>query len=398
MARRGAGRSEQGGASGRYGQGRPERGRGSKGQRGDAGSGDRGGYGDGRGGRGGDARRGRGGFQGKHGGAVARGRDGSRGAGGYVGRGGAVGARSGSRPDSSSRGDLIEGRRATDEALELGLPITRALVQKDGGQGDPALSQLAARLEASGIEVERVAKPVLDSLSSHGAHQGVMLRVRPYRYAELHDVLERAGEGPALVIVLDHVTDEGNFGAIVRTAEVVGAAGVVVARARAARVGVGAYKTSAGAVMHLPIAQVSNLANALDELKEHGFWAGAATEHAHDVIWDAPLAGRVALVMGSEGSGISRLVREHCDFEFRLPQRGRVESLNVAQATTAIAYEWLRHCETDGGDVAGASGAPGDSPAAVASDLSGNADLSDTSDFDFPDTSDFDFSDGDLRG
>jgi len=329
---------------------------------------------------------------------VARGRDGSRGAGGYVGRGGAAGARSGSRPDSSSRGDLIEGRRATDEALDLGLPITRALVQKDGGQGDPALSQLAARLEASGIEVERVAKPVLDSLSSHGAHQGVMLRVRPYRYAELHDVLERAGEGPALVIVLDHVTDEGNFGAIVRTAEVVGAAGVVVARARAARVGVGAYKTSAGAVMHLPIAQVSNLANALDELKEHGFWAGAATEHAHDVIWDAPLAGRVALVMGSEGSGISRLVREHCDFEFRLPQRGRVESLNVAQATTAIAYEWLRHCETDGGDVAGASGAPGDSPAAVASDLSGNADLPDTSDFDFPDTSDFDFSDGDLRG
>lgn len=398
MARRGAGRSEQGGASGRYGQGRPERGRGSKGQRGDAGSGGRGGYGDGRGGRGGDARRGRGGFQGKHGGAVARGRDGSRGAGGYGGRGGAVGARSGSRPDSSSRGDLIEGRRATDEALELGLPITRALVQKDGGQGDPALSQLAARLEASGIEVERVAKPVLDSLSSHGAHQGVMLRVRPYRYAELHDVLERAGEGPALVIVLDHVTDEGNFGAIVRTAEVVGAAGVVVARARAARVGVGAYKTSAGAVMHLPIAQVSNLANALDELKEHGFWAGAATEHAHDVIWDAPLAGRVALVMGSEGSGISRLVREHCDFEFRLPQRGRVESLNVAQATTAIAYEWLRHCETDGGDAAGASGVPGDSPAAVASDLSGNADLPDTSDFDFPNTSDFDFSDGDLRG
>ncbi len=395
MARRGAGRSEQGGASGRYGQGRPERGRGSKGQRGDAGSGGRGGYGDGRGGRGGDARRGRGGFQGKQGGAVARGRDGSRGAGGYGGRGGAVGARSGSRPASSSRGDLIEGRRATDEALELGLPITRALVQKDGGQGDPALSQLAARLEASGIEVERVAKPVLDSLSSHGAHQGVMLRVRPYRYAELHDILERAGEGPALVIVLDHVTDEGNFGAIVRTAEVVGAAGVVVARARAARVGVGAYKTSAGAVMHLPIAQVSNLANALDELKEHGFWAGAATEHAHDVIWDAPLAGRVALVMGSEGSGISRLVREHCDFEFRLPQRGRVESLNVAQATTAIAYEWLRRCETDGGD---AAGAPGDSPAAVASDLSGNADLPDTSDFDFPDTSDFDFSDGDLRG
>ena len=121
-----------------------------------------------------------------------------------------------------------------------------------------------------------------------------------------------------------------------------GAAGVVIAKARAAGVGVGAYKTSAGAVMHLPIAQVSNLATAIDELKAHGFWAGGATEHAHDVIWDAPLSGRVALVMGSEGSGISRLVRQKCDFEFKLPQRGMVESLNVAQATTAIAYEWLR--------------------------------------------------------
>ena len=398
MARRGAGRSEQGGASGRYGQGRPERGRGAKGQRGDAGRGGRGGYGDarggrssdGRGGRGGDARGGRGGFQGKQGGAVARGRDGSRGTGGYGGYGGAVGARSGSRPASSSRGDLIEGRRATDEALELGLPITRALVQKDGGQGDPALSQLAARLEASGIEVERVAKPILDSLSSHGAHQGVMLRVRPYRYAELHDVLERAGEGPALVIVLDHVTDEGNFGAIVRTAEVVGATGVVVARARAARVGVGAYKTSAGAGPKSVLLELVQGVREVGDLRDGQVHHGAATEHAHDVIWDAPLAGRVALVMGSEGSGISRLVREHCDFEFRLPQRGRVESLNVAQATTAIAYEWLRRCETDGDDATGVSGVPGDSPAAAALDLSGSADL--------PDTSDFDFLDGDLRG
>nr|WP_307740134.1 23S rRNA (guanosine(2251)-2'-O)-methyltransferase RlmB [uncultured Parolsenella sp.] len=250
-----------------------------------------------------------------------------------------------------SRGDLIEGRRAVDEALELGIPVSRALVQKDAG-GDASFSELAARLEAAGIEVERVARPILDSLSSHGAHQGVMLRVRPYRYADITDVVERAGEGPALVIVLDHVTDEGNFGAIVRTAEVVGAAGVVIAKARAAGVGVGAYKTSAGAVMHLPIAQVSNLATAIDELKAHGFWAGGATEHAHDVIWDAPLSGRVALVMGSEGSGISRLVRQKCDFEFKLPQRGMVESLNVAQATTAIAYEWLRR-DYQGGTAGG---------------------------------------------
>lgn len=288
--------------------------------------------------------------------------------------------RSGQRPDArrgGSRGDLIEGRRAAVEALELGLPVTRALIQKDSGGADPALTELARRLAADGVEVERVAKPVLDSLSSHGAHQGIMLRVRPYRYASLRDIIDAAGEGNALVIVLDHVTDEGNFGAIVRTAEVVGAAGVVVAKSRAARVGVGAYKTSAGAVMHLPIAQVSNLASALDELKEHGFWAGGATEHAHDLVWDAPVSGRLALVMGSEGSGISRLVREHCDFEFKLPQRGMVESLNVAQATTAIAYEWLRRDMAQGGAASAASEADA---------YESGYDLPDTSDFDFPET------------
>lgn len=144
------------------------------------------------------------------------------------------------------------------------------------------------------------------------------------------------------MVVLDHVTDEGNFGAIVRSAEVVGAAGVVVANARAATVGPGAYKTSAGAVLHLPIAQVPNLARAIDQLKEAGFWACAATEHAEQDVWHAPVYGRLALVMGSEGEGISRLVLDHCDFGARLPQRGRVESLNVAQATTVMCYEWLR--------------------------------------------------------
>lgn len=250
--------------------------------------------------------------------------------------------RSQHRSASAAKGDYIEGRRAVAEALELGIPVQRALILKDSGADAAALADIERELKAADIEVERVAKPILDSLSSHGAHQGVMLKVAPYKYAELADVIAAAGEGSALVIVLDHVTDEGNFGAICRTAEVVGAAGVVIAKARAASVGVGAYKTSAGAVMHLPIAQVANLTTALDELKAAGFWAGAATEHADDVIWDAPLSGRVALVMGSEGSGISRLVREHCDFEFKLPQRGNIESLNVAQAATAIAYEWLR--------------------------------------------------------
>lgn len=257
--------------------------------------------------------------------------------------------RSADRPRTQSShadrsADYVEGRRACAEALDAAIPVSRAYVQREHDHPDQVLTKLTQRLGAQGVDIEYVPRSVLDNRSSHGAHQGIMLKVRPYQYAELSDIIAAAPSGDALIVVLDHVTDEGNFGAIVRTAEVVGAAGVIVPKARAARVGVGVYKTSAGAVMHLPIAQVANLASTLDTLKEHGFWAGAATEHAHDIIWDAPLRGRVALVMGSEGSGISRLVREHCDFEFRLPQQGKVESLNVAQATTAISYEWLRKC------------------------------------------------------
>ena len=254
------------------------------------------------------------------------------------------------RPDAArreqrDRGDLIEGRRAVEEALACGMPLRSALVAERSGERDLALERIAARLEEAGVSVERVPRARLDALSSHGAHQGVVVRTRPFAYADLADVISAAGQGDALVVVLDHVTDQGNFGAIVRTAEVVGAAGVIVAKARSASVGVGAYKTSAGAVMHLPIAQVPNLARAIEQLKAAGFWACAATEHAEQDVWHAPMGGRLALVMGSEGEGISRLVAEKCDFSCRLPQRGRVESLNVAQATTVLCYEWLRRVE-----------------------------------------------------
>ena len=204
------------------------------------------------------------------------------------------------------------------------------------------MSRLVDDLNAAGVRIKYVPRAQLDALSSHGAHQGIALEVGNFPYADVADILDRAGDGPALVIVLDHVTDDGNFGAIVRSAEVVGAAGVVIANKRAAGVTVGSYKTSAGAVMHLPIAQVPNIARALDDLKAAGFWVGGASEHAEGSCWDTPFEGRVALVMGSEGDGISRLVLEKCDFLTKLPQRGMTESLNVAQATTALCFEWLR--------------------------------------------------------
>ena len=320
---------------------------------------------------------GRGGSAGRGG---ASGRSGSAGRGGAAGRGskkaadwggyfgakngqGSKGGRSaqGARAAQGTRGqrgsgagrlgnkkpatDLIEGRRAVAEALTVGIPLKNALVQAASGQKDQEIEALARQLEQEGIPVERVAKPVLDSLSSHGAHQGVIVRTQPFAYADLSEIIQRAGSENALVVVLDHVTDEGNFGAIVRSAEVVGAAGVVIANARAARVGVGAYKTSAGAVLHLPIAQVSNLPRALEELKAAGFWTCGSTEHATQSVWEAPMGGRLALVMGSEGSGISRLMLEKCDFTCKLPQFGQVESLNVAQATTVMCYEWLRRTQ-----------------------------------------------------
>lgn len=239
------------------------------------------------------------------------------------------------------KGEFIEGRRAAAEALRTGFPIKCALIA-EGGERDAALSRLVDDLNATGVRIKYVPRAQLDALSSHGAHQGIALEVGNFPYTDVAEILDRAGEGPALVVVLDHVTDDGNFGAIVRSAEVVGAAGVVIANKRAAGVTVGSYKTSAGAVMHLPIAQVPNIARALDDLKAAGFWVGGASEHAEGSCWDAPFEGRVALVMGSEGDGISRLVLEKCDFLTKLPQRGMTESLNVAQATTALCFEWLR--------------------------------------------------------
>lgn len=277
--------------------------------------------------------------------------------------------------------NYIEGRRAVEEALRAGVPVRRVLVcerpqsqpaaseaaQDDraagkGGKGpkgkkgpkpghapsqDAAFDRLLGKLRAQNVPVETVSRAKLDRISeeggSHGAHQGIVCEVPDYRYADIMDIARRgAGKESSLVLVLDHVTDEGNLGAIIRTAEVMGADGVVIPSKRAAQVTVGVYKTSAGAAFHLPIARVPNLVSAIKVLKDAGFWVAGASERAKADIWHSPLEGRIALVAGSEGEGISQLVLKACDFLVALPQRGKVGSLNVAQATTAICYEWLR--------------------------------------------------------
>ena len=260
-------------------------------------------------------------------------------------------------------GDYIEGRRAVEEALSLGVEIRRAYVLADGGRReepvrgsarktkpkgtDHTLNRLVDKLRKSGIKVEEVDRDKLDAMShklgSHGAHQGIVCEIPEFRYSDIVQVSRQAAQSEdALILVLDHVTDEGNLGAIIRTAEVVGAACVVIPSKRAAQVTSAVYKTSAGAALHIPICRVPNIVSAIELLKKEGFWVAGASERAQTDVWHAPLHGRIALVAGSEGDGLSRLVLESCDFLVSLPQRGKVSSLNVAQATTAICYEWLR--------------------------------------------------------
>ena len=239
-------------------------------------------------------------------------------------------------------GGLIEGRHAVSEALRSDMPVSRVLIA-EGARSDRALSEIERATAKRGIPLDRVRRQVLDDLSERGAHQGVIARTPDFSFTPLAKILESSREKPAsLLIALDHITDAGNLGAIARSAEVVGADGLIVPSKRSAAFGAGAYKTAAGALFWLPVAQEPNLVRALDACKKAGYWIAGASEHASQHAWDAPLEGRLVLVLGAEGTGLSRLVRESCDFVVSLPVSGKVGSLNVAQAASVLAYEWLR--------------------------------------------------------
>jgi 23S rRNA (guanosine2251-2'-O)-methyltransferase len=213
----------------------------------------------------------------------------------------------------------------------------------EGLKQDRGVDEIARLAADAGTPLERVPRHELDRRSERGAHQGVMAEVEPYRFASLEQIVGATADADrALVIALDHVTDPGNLGAIVRTAEVVGAAGVVIPERRSAAVTPAAYKAAAGAFSHLPVARATNLVRALGALKDAGFWVAGSDSRAEQTVWKAPLDKKLVLVLGGEGAGLSRLVAQACDFLVRLPQAGRVESLNVAQAAAVLMYEWVR--------------------------------------------------------
>lgn len=238
--------------------------------------------------------------------------------------------------------EVIEGRNAVLEALRSGTKLERVMLAV-GLKANPAVDEIKQLADAAGIPVREVGRAALDRDSARGAHQGVMALAAPFAYAELAAVL-RAGKARqrSLIVVLDHVTDPGNLGAIIRSVEVAGGDAVIIPRERAASVGAIVHKASAGATAHLPVVQVSNIAQTLQALKDSGYWVAGADERGRETLWSAPLDGHLVVVLGAEGAGLARLTRERCDFLVSIPVAGRVSSLNVAQAATLLAFEWVR--------------------------------------------------------
>ena len=242
--------------------------------------------------------------------------------------------------------EYIEGKRPVIEALRTGVPLECVLIA-DNLQRDGLVQDILRKAKSRELPVKTVRRADLDKKSERGSHQGVMAQTKPFQYAGVGELIDAANKqaeesGRALIVILDHITDAGNLGAIVRSAEVVGAAGVVIPNKRSARVTAATYKSSAGAIANVKVAQVANLASTMERLKEEGFWVAGASEHAREPIWQSNMKGKMALVMGNEGEDLSRLTWEKCDFLISLPQVGKTASLNVAQSATACMYEWLR--------------------------------------------------------
>ena len=240
------------------------------------------------------------------------------------------------------KNDIIEGRNAVQEALRAGRAIDKVYIAR--GETDRALGHIAGMARDRGITVSDCDRRKLDAMSVTKAHQGVIAVCAVREYASLEDILKVAqerGEAP-FVIVCDEISDPHNLGAIIRSAECVGAHGVVIPKHRSAGLTAVVGKTSAGAAEHMAVARVANIASALDELKKQGLWVYGAAAEGSSEMWRTDLTGPIALVIGSEGEGLGRLVRERCDFLVSIPMRGRVSSLNASTAAAVLMYEILR--------------------------------------------------------
>lgn len=243
---------------------------------------------------------------------------------------------------SENREDLIEGRNAVIEALRAGRTIDKIYIAK--GDVDQTLGHIASKARSADVVVVEADRRKLDAMSQTHAHQGVIALCAVKEYCTVADILAIAqarGE-PPFVIVCDEISDPHNLGAIIRSAECAGAHGVIIPKRRSAGLTAVVDKTSAGAVEHVAIARVPNLSAAIGELKKSGLWVYGAAAEGASPMWQTDLTGPVCLVIGSEGDGIGRLVRENCDFLVSIPLKGQISSLNASAAAAVLMYEVLR--------------------------------------------------------
>lgn len=237
---------------------------------------------------------------------------------------------------------LIEGRNAVIEALRSGTAIDKIYIAK--GDTDAALGHIAAKARAAGAVVVNADRRKLDAMSRTHSHQGVIAVSAVRAYAQVEDLLQRAADAgePPLLVVCDELSDPHNLGAVIRTAECAGAHGVIIPKRRSAGLTAVVAKTSAGAVAHLPVARVPNLTQTLRELKQQGIWVFGTAADGDTSLYDADLRGPAALVIGSEGDGMSRLVEQQCDFRLSIPLRGQLNSLNASASAAIVLYEAVR--------------------------------------------------------
>ena len=245
-------------------------------------------------------------------------------------------------PFENDREDLIEGRNAVTEALRAGRSIDKIYIAK--GEVDKTLGHIASKARDMGIVVVEADRRKLDAMSVTKAHQGVVALAAVKEYCTVEDILaiaEERGEAP-FIILCDEISDPHNLGAILRTAECVGAHGVIIPKRRSAGLTSIVDNTSAGAAEHMAVARVPNLPAAIKELKDRGLWIYGTAVDAEGGMWATDFTGPVCIVIGSEGDGMGRLVTEQCDFLVKIPMRGKVNSLNASTAAAIMMYEVLR--------------------------------------------------------
>ncbi len=235
----------------------------------------------------------------------------------------------------------IEGRNAVIEAFRAGKTIDRLYVQ-DGLKDGPVMTAIREAKKTDAV-ISFVDKERLDAMSGTGHHQGIIAKAAAYEYAEVSDILQAAEDKdePPFIFILDGIEDPHNLGAIIRTANLCGAHGVIIPKRRAVGLTATVLKASAGALNYTPVAKVTNIAATIEDLKKKGLWFVCA-DMGGEVMYRLNLTGPIGLVIGNEGEGVSRLVREKCDYIAAIPMKGNIDSLNASVAAGVLAYEIVR--------------------------------------------------------